>query len=300
MGDIFGLTLSAEILETSPWYVALWVMAGLMIVWAVVNMIFLRGTPPPLSLDWQYKEDEPTELVDGESSGSSASFCQVLRVPGLMLYSSCYLFIKLVNYALFLWLPFYLSEGIGVDKSQASLMATRFDLGFIVGAVLAGLLSDVTTHWAGRPMRSPIVSGFLLLSLLPMSILRFSTDPKTIQIAIFFCGILQGGPADALTSAVSVDLGKHPSLKGARATATVTGIIDGTGAVGAAIGQYLVGLMSDELGWKSVFLVLLICLGLAFFSSLFRLSRELSELRASRERAVDSESSDDSKFDSGA
>ena len=192
VGDIFGLHVSAAILESSPWYVALWVMAGLMIFWTFVNMIFLRGTPPPLSLDWQYKEAEATQ-VDQEVSGTYASFCQVLCIPGLMLYSSCYLFIKLVNYALFLWLPFYLSEGIGVDKSLANLMSTRFDLGFIVGAVLAGLLSDVTSHWAGMPMRSPVVSGFLLLSLLPMSVMRFSTNPDTIKWAIFFCGILQGG-----------------------------------------------------------------------------------------------------------
>lgn len=63
------------------------------------------------------------------------------------------MFIKLVNYALFLWLPFYLSKGIGVDKSLANQMATRFDLGFMLGAIVAGLLSDITTHWAGMPMR---------------------------------------------------------------------------------------------------------------------------------------------------
>ena len=70
---------------------------------------------------------------------------------------------------------------------------------------------------------------------------------------------------------MSVDLGKHPSLQGARATSTVTGIIDGTGAVGAAVGQYMVGMLSDQLGWKSVFLFLLICLAAAFLLSLFRL-----------------------------
>lgn len=96
---------------------------------------------------------------------------------------------------------------------------------------------------------------------------------QVIKWAIFCCGILQGGPADALTSAVSVDLGKHPSLQGARATSTVTGIIDGTGAVGAAVGQYMVGMLSDQLGWKSVFLFLLICLAAAFLLSLFRLCK---------------------------
>lgn len=101
-----------------------------------------------------------------------------------------------------------------------------------------------------------------------------SIASQVIQWAIFCCGILQGGPADALTSAVSVDLGKHPSLKGKRAISTVTGIIDGTGAVGAAVGQYMVGMLSDSCGWKSVFLFLLMCLACAFVLSLFRLRKE--------------------------
>ena len=42
-----------------------------------------------------------------------------------------------------------------------------------------------------------------------------------------------------------MDLGKHPRLQGQRAVSTVAGIIDGTGAVGAALGQYLVGMLSE-------------------------------------------------------
>eukprot|EP00438_Fugacium_kawagutii_P004093 Skav202903 [mRNA] locus=scaffold3908:82544:85047:- [translate_table: standard] len=255
VGDIFGLEISSALVDVTEWYVILWVLAGwgsqltrgsaveawrlqvlpsfsLMILWAVVNMIFLRGAPPPFSLTWQYEEAAQTKaisIVDQELAGTSASFCQILMVPGLLQYAFSYMFIKLVNYALFLWLPFYLSKGIGVDKSLANQMATRFDLGFIVGAIVAGLLSDITTHWAGMPMRPPAV----------------------IRWAIFCCGILQGGPADALTSAVSVDLGKHPSLKGQRAISTVTGIIDGTGAVGAAVGQYMVGMLSEGGGLSS-------------------------------------------------
>lgn len=208
--------------------------------------------------------------MDQEISGRAASFSEILCVPGLLQYS------------------------FSVDKSLSSLMATRFDLGFICGAILAGLLSDVTTHWAGMPMRSPVVSGFLLFSLIPMGVMRFSTNPDVIKWAIFCCGILQGGPADALTSAVSVDLGKHPRLQGQRAVSTVAGIIDGTGAVGAALGQYLVGMLSDVYGWKSVFLFLLICLASAFALSLLRLFKELAEVRQLRAKEFvdESESSD--------
>ena len=53
-------------------------------------------------------------------------------------------------------------------------------------------------------------------------------------------GVLVNGPYALITTAVSADLGTHPSLRGnARALATVTAIIDGTGSIGMAgfVGQ---------------------------------------------------------------
>ena len=74
---------------TAPYLVPV----GFMIRWTVVNMIFLRGAPPPFSLNWQYEEAASTKLaaVDQEISGSSANLCQILRVPGLLQYSFSYL-----------------------------------------------------------------------------------------------------------------------------------------------------------------------------------------------------------------
>ncbi|VDN12538.1 unnamed protein product [Dibothriocephalus latus] len=46
-------------------------------------------------------------------------------------------------------------------------------------------------------------------------------------------GLLINGPYALITTAVSADLGTHPTLQGnAKALATVTAIIDGTGSVG--------------------------------------------------------------------
>ena len=46
-------------------------------------------------------------------------------------------------------------------------------------------------------------------------------------------GALVNGPYALITTAVSADLGTHKSLRGnARALATVTAIIDGTGSIG--------------------------------------------------------------------
>ena len=50
-------------------------------------------------------------------------------------------------------------------------------------------------------------------------------------------------------------LGTHSLLKDNEvALSTVVGIIDGTGALGAAIGQLLVRILSDTYGWPSVFI----------------------------------------------
>ena len=47
------------------------------------------------------------------------------------------------------------------------------------------------------------------------------------------CGAFVNGPYALITTAVSADLGTHPHLRGnARALATVTAIIDGTGSMG--------------------------------------------------------------------
>ena len=66
-----------------------------MTVWAVVNMIFLRGAPPPFSLTWQYEEaaagKAQVATVDEETAGSSASLWKILQVPGLLQYSFSHL-----------------------------------------------------------------------------------------------------------------------------------------------------------------------------------------------------------------
>ena len=59
-------------------------------------------------------------------------------------------------------------------------------------------------------------------------------------------GFLLGGPANLISSAIASDLGNHPTISGdSEALGTVTGIIDGTGSLGAAVGQYFVGALAS-------------------------------------------------------
>jgi OPA family glycerol-3-phosphate transporter-like MFS transporter 1/2 len=65
------------------------------------------------------------------------------------------------------------------------------------------------------------------------------------------------GPYALITTSVSAELGQHKSLEGnAKALATVTSIIDGTGSIGAAVGPMIAGLVQSG-GWENVFYMLI-------------------------------------------
>jgi OPA family glycerol-3-phosphate transporter-like MFS transporter 3 len=81
-------------------------------------------------------------------------------------------------------------------------------------------------------------------------------------------GIFIGGPANLESSAIAADLGKQSAVRGdADALATVTGIVDGTGSVGAAIGQTVVAVIQEKTdSWSWVFYFLMVALaGSAMF-----------------------------------
>ena len=72
---------------------------------------------------------------------------------------------------------------------------------------------------------------------------------------LLFTGLLVNGPYALITTAVSAELGTHKSLEGsAKALATVTSVIDGTGSIGAAVGPFLAG----AIGLENVFYMLMI------------------------------------------
>lgn len=135
------------------------------------------------------------------------------------------------------------------DASESADLSTLFDVGGIVGGIIAGVLSDATGM-------SAVTCAVMLIIAIPMvnkrhfilALNSFDTDNVaqlfvyqtfgTISLAsnivlLMTVGLLVNGPYALITTAVSAELGTHQSLRGsARALATVTAIIDGTGSIG--------------------------------------------------------------------
>jgi MFS transporter, OPA family, solute carrier family 37 (glycerol-3-phosphate transporter), member 3 len=86
----------------------------------------------------------------------------------------------------------------------------------------------------------------IFASLIAFSLYWFVKDNMAtgiLFVSMFFLGFFLNGLNNLISSACAADLGRQESLKGnERATSTVTGIIDGTGTLGSAVGQLIIGM----------------------------------------------------------
>jgi OPA family glycerol-3-phosphate transporter-like MFS transporter 3 len=220
----------------------------------------------PLSVD---SESDAQRLIDIENEDDevfvtepkSLGLVKALFIPGVIAYSISYACLKSVNYSLFFWLPTYLFEGLHFTEDASDLLPSLYDLGGILGGIVSGYISD------RMGCRSPIVIVFLIVSALCLMILRVSTTVLSFSISIALTGFFITGPANIMGSSAAADLGQHPSIEGnGRALATVTGIIDGMGSIGAALAQALIPLISVQFGWQGVFsMLVLFCLASGLF-----------------------------------
>ncbi|KAH8857013.1 Glucose-6-phosphate exchanger SLC37A2 [Schistosoma japonicum] len=189
----------------------------------------------------------------------SSSFLSALKVPGVVEYSLTLFFSKLVSYTFIFWLPMYIREAGGFNPSSSADLSAVFDLGGILGGIIAGYVSDSTGSSA---ITCVVMLALSIPTLYLYSIVGFRSLAYCIGLLIPL-GLFVNGPYCLITTAVSADLGTHPSLsKNSRTLATVTGIIDGTGSVGAALGPLLCGLLKPY-GWSVIIIMLMVALALA-------------------------------------
>ncbi|XP_065426736.1 glucose-6-phosphate exchanger SLC37A2 isoform X2 [Chrysemys picta bellii] len=280
VGNILG-SLIAGVWVSSTWGLSFIVPGIIIAVMGIVCFLFLVEYPedvdcnPPLhhteSEESEEKDPEVTLSTDDGSCSrentidsseyakepaeqpEAISFLGALRIPGVVEFSLCLLFAKLVSYTFLYWLPLYIVNVAHFGAKEAGDLSTLFDVGGILGGILAGLISDYT---GGRATTCCV----MLIVAAPMLFLYNHVGQNGIGSSVamlIICGALVNGPYALITTAVSADLGTHECLKGnAKALSTVTAIIDGTGSIGAALGPLLAGLISPT-GWNNVFYMLI-------------------------------------------
>lgn len=277
VGNISGSLIASYFLKYG-WGWSM-VVPGLMIT-LVGSLLFMFLPVDPESVGVDRDEDK---LVSSDKIGAEVTkpllspkmnrekeppvgFMEAWKIPGVAPFAFCLFFAKLVAYTFLYWLPFYIShtaiDGEYLSDEAAGNLSTLFDVGGVVGGILAGHISDRLNA------RAITAASFMYCAIPSLYLYRnYGHISMTMNILLMLVtGMFVNGPYALITTAVSADLGTHRSLRGnSRALATVTSIIDGTGSIGAAIGPLLTGYISTQ-SWSAVFTMLMVA---AFVAGLF-------------------------------
>ena len=197
------------------------------------------------------------EEVD-DSGHAPISYAGALRIPMVAQYAFAFGFFKLTNYVLFFWLPYFLGKHF--DPVTANLIAALYSVGMMPGGIIVGVVSDL---FGGR--RATVIGVFMSALMVFLAIFSQKSEELSapaLLAMLGLMGILVGGPNNIITSAVAADLASHPSVKGNnKSLGTVTGLINGCGAITASIGLLAVGPLQSTYGWSSVWIFLMGCTG---------------------------------------
>ncbi|EUB58585.1 Sugar phosphate exchanger 3 [Echinococcus granulosus] len=244
VGNIIGALLSSAVIDYG--YEFVFFTASCLLAGAI--FLVLAGVPTGI-----VRTAKPEQTT---GSDNHVPLYRIFCLPELICYALAYAGLKLVNYSFFFWLPFYLHNKFNWDAGTASALSAFFDLGGLFGGIVGGGISDlpcVSRNW---------VNIVFLMLCVPCLLVYRNTPGSPWALNGFVMGItgfMIAGPANLLSAVVGTDLAALPQLQGRRVLSTMTGFIDGTGSLGAAMGQILVPVLQARLGWDWVFHLFLIC-----------------------------------------
>ncbi|CAJ0929010.1 unnamed protein product, partial [Mesorhabditis belari] len=286
VGNIIGTIITSQVVPLGyQWAFAvnssILFFFAFVVFWHLVPAPRLVGLPEPTETP-----DERNRVIEESSERPKPiSFWRAWFLPGVIPFSLSYACLKMVNYGFFFWLPMYL-QTLKMSEADADKLSMWYDVGGIISAIVAGAVSD---HYKSR---TPIVVGMLVCGI--FSLWGYSKSPPDFYIngcMLAIAGFFVGGPANMISGAISADLGKAREIRGnAEALSTVTGIVDGTGSVGAALGQLLIPSVELWFGWTFIFYGFIIMLILTIVCILPLFMREVRAWHTARnERNTNSE-----------
>jgi sugar phosphate permease len=215
-----------------------------------------------------YVEDAPAQLdphagrFDGQlpavpAQTSWTDLRMLLCKPSLWTLGISYFFLELCRYALMFWLPYYMVQQLHYGVGTAGYLSSLYELVGILGALVAGYVSDRFNQSRRAPVSAVMLGGLALVMLFQPLLASFGL--VGIGFVISLAGLLSYGPDTLLSGAAAQDVGET------RAAATATGLIDGIGHLGALFSPYVVVFVSERYGWDRLFLVFA---GAAFLAGL--------------------------------
>lgn len=292
VGNILGNSISGVLLVYG-WGAPFLMSAAIICACAILVYFFLFTDPAEVNISIENTDDAVTNkaVASPTTTEQNTKFQQVrpginvkeaLLIPGVVDFSLCVFFVKLVHYTFFFWLPFIINTLLPINASESAYLTSYYDIGSCIGGAITGHIYDVTDKPA-------LVSSVMLVSSVPLIILLFSGSAEValFKLYIFLIGCLIGGPFILMTSSLAKRLGSKYYEIGAntRTIAVLTAVFDGFGSLGASFGPLLTGLIKS---WRRVSFFLCACALIAVFSLTRRCYSEIMEIILSARKRKES------------
>ncbi|HVP48170.1 MAG TPA: MFS transporter [Bryobacteraceae bacterium] len=259
------------------WRSLFFTAAGVLFFWALVNTVLLKDTPQEIG------EPEPPAnpqnlFASGESDSAPMSIrsllSPLLRSKVFLLVCLLSVGLTLVRETFNLWTPTYFAQTVGLSNADAAQKSALFPLFGGISVLLAGYLSDRM----GKGARAAIILIGLLLAGLTLLVLAYGDFggsrfwPVCLTALVAFLMI---GPYSYLAGAIALDFG------GKRGSATVSGIIDGSGYLGGVLAGDSMARISVAYGWRGAFAVLAaVCWVLSLAAAVYWLNQRRAVILA--------------------
>lgn len=198
-----------------------------------------------------------TESTDTEAGLPwRQAYLEILRVPtftiGMLSSSIGSLFFGGVG----VWAVTFLLRYHNLTVPQAAVATSLFALGGLVGALSAGYIADYLTYIGHRSARV-LIAGASRLVGVPLYYIAFTVSNTAVMLVFFTLGAFAIIAAIPPLNAVRLDV-LRPQLRG-RGTALDTVLQSLAGAASPVI----FGVLSDSIGLRGAFVVLIPALGIA-------------------------------------
>ena len=247
-GLIFAL---GGYLAVVNWRLCFFVPAGIALVCAMFLWLTLPDTPPSVGLP----EVEGTETKTKEAAQDfwAVLVKHVFSNPYIWLVSLANFFVYVIRYAVLDWSPTMLTQAKHIELSHAGWMVFGFEISGLVGALLAGWLTD--RYFGGRGIRACV----FYMAMAGVSILLFwkvAGESKLLNtLLLCMAGFFIYGPQCLIGIAAA-------NLATKRAAASSVGLTGLFGYASTTLSGWGLGKLVELRGWDAGFAGLLIVAGI--------------------------------------
>jgi OPA family sugar phosphate sensor protein UhpC-like MFS transporter len=253
LGGLVASVVAGFAAQYWGWRAAFLVPAGcLLVVWFLFyafqkNRPEDAGLPPIEVYHNEPLESPPMAATRSERGGRWVVVLEVIRNPVVLLLCAVYFCLKPTRYAILFWGPKYVNEKLGTGTIESGFLGGLFEAAGPFSVFMGGLISD--KFFGARRMPVAILC-LTFLGIMVFGLDRLPANAWVLGSCLFLIGLLTYAPDSLVSGTAAIDFGSK------RGASTASGLINGSGSIGAIVGGTLPGFFQEQGGWNAVFTLL--------------------------------------------